>query len=151
MVKTKEYSNNLKMAVIQLNEKGETARKIAERLSLSKSTVRVITGKHRRTGTTATSSRCGRPRKISAEAERRIVRAAWQNPWITAKGLTQELREDGQEIHERTIQRYLNKMNVHGSKPRCKPLIKTIHKIKLLEFSNEYFKKPDDFFNQILR
>ncbi|RXM27763.1 hypothetical protein EOD39_2886, partial [Acipenser ruthenus] len=93
-----------------LNKKLETTRKIAEGLSLPKSTVWAIIDKHSRTGTTATSSRCGRPRKISAKSGRIIIRAAQ----ITAKDLTQELREDGQEIHKRTIQRYLDKMYVRG-------------------------------------
>ncbi|MBN3277397.1 SDK1 protein, partial [Polyodon spathula] len=47
----------LSITMIQLNEKGETARKIAERLCLLKNTVWAIVDKHRRTGTTAISSR----------------------------------------------------------------------------------------------
>ncbi|MGH0180813.1 UNVERIFIED_CONTAM: hypothetical protein FKN15_005655 [Acipenser sinensis] len=33
--------------------------------------------------------------------------------------------------------------------PRCKPLLKTTHKRKTLDFPIEHLKKPDDFFNQI--
>ncbi|MGH0141618.1 UNVERIFIED_CONTAM: hypothetical protein FKN15_045602 [Acipenser sinensis] len=78
-------------------KKGETTRQIEERRLWA------AIDKHRRTGTTATSSRCRRLRKISAKSGRRMGRAALQNPQITAKDLTQELREDGQEIHKGSV------------------------------------------------
>ncbi|KAA8584658.1 hypothetical protein FQN60_008443, partial [Etheostoma spectabile] len=56
-----------------------------------------------------TKPRSGRPRKISAQTTRRIVRDVKQNPQVSSGEIPAALEKDGVVVARSTIRRYLNK------------------------------------------
>lgn len=150
MAKTREHSDQIRRRVVQLNKDGKSYGMIGKLLQLPRSTVATIVTKYLKTGRTTTEKRSGRPSKISASAQRRLVRNVRSNPRVTSNTLANELAESGINVHPRTVQRYLNRNGIYGRKPRHKPLLKPIHKKKRLEFAQKYLKEPDCYFNNIL-
>jgi len=65
MPKTKEWSNDLRMKVIEKREAGLSFNQISNDLQITKSTVSSIWYKYRATGSVATVVRSGRPKLIT--------------------------------------------------------------------------------------
>ena len=68
----KELFENLKRRIVALHEDGQDYKKIANTLKLSCSTVAKIILRFKRAGSTQNRPRVGRPKKLSARAERQI-------------------------------------------------------------------------------
>ena len=68
----KELSENLKRRIVALHEDGQGYKNIANNLKLSCSTVAKIIQRFKRAGSTQNWPRVGRPKNLSARAERHI-------------------------------------------------------------------------------
>ncbi len=113
----KELSEDLKKRIVALHKDGVGYKKIAKTLKLSCSTVAKTIQRFNRTGSTQNRHRHGRPKKLSACAQRHIQSIAAE---VEGMG--------GQPVSAQTIRRTLHQIGLHGCHPRRKPLLKMMHK-----------------------
>ncbi len=82
-----------------------------------------------RTGSTQSRPRHGRPKKLSAHAQRHIQRLCLGNRRMGAASIAAEVEGvGGQPVSTQTMCRTLHQIDPHGCRPRRKPLIKMMHK-----------------------
>ena len=121
----KELSEDLKKRIVALHKDGVGYKKIAKTLKLSCSTVAKTIQRFNRTGSTQNRPRHGRPKKLSAHAQRHIQRLCLGNRRAASIGL-------------------------HGCRPRRKPLLKMMHKKARKQFAEDKQTKDMDYWNHVL-
>ncbi len=91
----KELSEDLKKCIVALHKDGVGYKKIAKTLKLSCSTVAKTIQRFNRTGSTQNRPRHGRPKKLSARAQRHIQRLCLGNRRMSAASIAAEVEEVG--------------------------------------------------------
>uniref|UniRef100_A0AAZ3Q7T2 Paired domain-containing protein n=1 Tax=Oncorhynchus tshawytscha TaxID=74940 RepID=A0AAZ3Q7T2_ONCTS len=125
----KELSEDLKKRIVALHKDGLGYKKIAKTLKLSCSTVAKTIQRFNWTGSTQNRPRHGRPKKLSARAQRHIQRLSLGNRRMSAASIAAEVEGvGGQPVSAQTIRRTLHQIGLHGCRPRRKPLLKMMHK-----------------------
>ncbi len=90
-------------------------KKIAKTLKLSCSTVSKTIQRFNRTGYTQNRPRRGRPKKLSASAQRNIQRLCLGNRRMSAASIAAEVEGvGGQSVSTQTIRRTLHQIGLHG-------------------------------------
>ena len=89
----KEFSEDLKRHIIALHEDSQCYKKIANTLRLSCSTVAKIIRRFKIAGSTQNRPRVGRPKKLSARAERYIQMASLKDRRRSAVNIAAEIEE----------------------------------------------------------
>ncbi|KAI4787057.1 hypothetical protein KUCAC02_036710 [Chaenocephalus aceratus] len=120
MPRTKELSEDLRLRIVDLHKAGQGYKSIAESLDVHQSTVRQVVYKWRKFSTVATLPRSGRPVKMTARAQRRMLNEVRKNPGVTARDLKTSLAQANISVDESTIRKTLTKNGVHGRTPRRK-------------------------------
>lgn len=148
----KELALKVRQTVIRLHEKGKGYKKIAETLHISKNTVaKVIQNYKRRGHASAVSRRPGRPGKMTPRAARSLIRKVKNHPEVSAAALAQSLADGGLvTVSAQTVRRTLHKHNMHGRRPRRKPLLQARHKTARLSFAKDHVMKAVSFWDKIL-
>ena len=149
--RSKELSEDLKRHIVALHEDGQGYKKIANILKLSCSTVAKIIQRFKRAGSTQNRPRVGRPKKLSACAERHIQMLSLKDRCRSPVSIATEIEEvGGQPVSAQTIRRTLHQIGVHGCHPRRKPLLKTIHKKASKQFAEDMSTKHMDYWKHVL-
>ncbi len=91
----KELSEDLKKRIVALHKDGIGCKKIAKTLKLSCSTVAKTIQRFNRTGSTQNRPRHGRPKKLSARAQRHIQRLCLGNRCMSAASIAAEVEGVG--------------------------------------------------------
>ncbi len=147
----KELSEDLKKKNRALHEDGVGYKKIAKTLKLSCSTVAKTIQRFNRTGSTQNRPRHGRPKKLSACAQRHIQRLCLGNRHMSAASIAAEVEwVGGQPVSAQTIRRTLHQIGLHGCRPRRKPLLKMMHKKARKQFAEDRQTKDMDYWNHVL-
>ncbi len=125
----KELLEELKKIIVALDKDDVGYKKIAKTLKLSCSTVVKTILRFNRTGFTQNRPRHGRPKKLSAHAQRHIQRLCLGNGRMSAASIAAEVEVvGGQPVSAQTICHTLHQIGLHGCRPRRKPLLKMMHK-----------------------
>lgn len=139
MPKVKEYSQDLKDAVINALRGGRTQAQVSKDFGLSRQIVNTWYKKKRETGTTENQKRTGRPTKITQRTKNLILKLSKADPRRTAPDINRELREHHNVvISDSAIKLILRKANLHGRRPSKKPLISEKNRKARLEFAKEH-------------
>ncbi len=147
----KELSEDLKKRIVALHKDGVDYMKIAKTLKLSCSTVAKTIQRFNRTGSTQNRPRHGRPKKLSARAQRHIQRLCLGNRRMSAASIAAEVEGvGGQPVSAQTIRRTLHQIGLHGCRPRRKPLLKMMHKKACKQFAEDKQTKDMDYWNHVL-
>lgn len=147
----KELSEDLKKRIVALHKDGLGYKKIAKTLKLSCSTVAKTIQRFNRTGSTQNRPRHGRPKKLSARAQRHIQRLSLGNRRMSAASIAAEVEGvGGQPVSAQTIRRTLHQIGLHGCRPRRKPLLKMMHKKARKQFAEDKQTKDMDYWNHVL-
>ena len=93
MPKTRELSNDERLAIKYLRESGLSFRKIGEQLNCHHSTALKIYNRFVSSGSVAKKARSGRPSKINERGERIVCRAAKKLRFRTLKEIVEEVRQ----------------------------------------------------------
>ncbi len=91
----KELSEDLKKIIVALHKDGKGYKKIAKTLKLSYSTVAKTIQQFNKTGSTQNRPCRGRPKKLSAHAQRHIQRLCLGNRCMSAASIAAEVEEVG--------------------------------------------------------
>ncbi len=140
----KELSEDLKKRIVSQNKDGVGYKKIAKILKLSCSTVAKTIQQFNRTGSTQNRPRHGRPKKLSAHAQRHIQRLCLENRRMSAAEV------EGVGGKSVSAQTKLHQIGLHGCRPRRKPFLKMMHKKAHKQFAKDKQNKDMDYWNHIL-
>ena len=147
----KESSEDLKRHIVALHEDGQGYKKIANTLKLSCSTVTKIIQHFKSAGSTQNRPQVGRPKNLSAHAERYLQMLSLKDWHRSAVSIAAEIEEvGGQLVSAQTIHHTLHQIGAHGCHPRRKPLLKTIHKKASKQFAEDMSTKHMDYWNHVL-
>lgn len=105
-----ELAEDIKEKIIFHHKSGKGYRSISKTMGISRSTVRSIIRKWKTLGTVMNLPRSGRPTKISARAERKIIKEITKKPDITVKELQASLALAKVKVHVSTITRTLGRL-----------------------------------------
>ncbi len=137
--------------IVALHKDGIGYKKIAKTLKLSCSMVAKTIQRFNRTGSTQNRPRHGRPKKLSARAQRHIQRLCLGNRRMSAASIAAEVEGvGGQPVSAQTIRRTLHQIGLHGCRPRRKPLLKMMHKKARKQFAEDKQTKDMDYWNHVL-
>ena len=147
----KELSEDLKRCIVALHEDCQGYKKIAYTLKLSCSTAAKIIQRFKSAGSTQNRSWVGRPKKLSARAERHIQMLSLKDLRRSAVNIAAEIEEVGDHsVSAQTTRRTLHQIGEHGCHPRRKPLLKMIHKKARKQFAEYMSTKHMDYWNHVL-
>ncbi len=110
-----------------------------------------------RTGSTQNRPRHGRPKKLSAHAQRHIQRLCLGNRRMSAASIAAEVEGvwgvggGGQPVSAQAIRSTLHQIGLHGCLPRRKPLLKMMHRKAHKQFAEDKQTKGMDYWNHVLR
>ena len=127
--KTRLVAANLRLAG------GMKLRPIASQLHMSVRTVSRITKKYLELKTVKDLPRKARSKATSKEDDRRLIRRAVNNPFLTAPDLQRKWARDGVEGSVTTVKRRLKVAGLAARVARKVPLITESQKVKRFEWS----------------
>jgi transposase len=113
---------------------------------MRQSKVRQIVYKWRKFSTVATLPRSGRPAKMTARAQPRMLNEVMKNHRVSTKDLHKSLEHANISVDESTICKTLNKNGVHGRTPRKKTLLSKKH----LKFAKVHLDFPQCYCQNVL-
>ena len=114
----KELSEDLKKRIVALHKDGLGYKKIAKTLKLSCSMVAKIIQQFNRTDSTQNRPRHGRPKKLSASAQRHIQGLSLANRHINAASIAAGVEGvAGRPVSGQTIRCTLHETGLHGCRP----------------------------------
>ncbi|XP_044130794.1 zinc finger protein 174-like isoform X3 [Bufo gargarizans] len=117
--------------VVTLHQQGLSQSKIAKQTGVSRCAVQALLKKHKETGNIEDRRRSGRPRKLSAADERRIMLTCLQNRKMSSSAISSELAETiGTQVHPSTVRRSLARSGLHGGIAAKKPDLQHGNKAK---------------------
>ncbi len=140
-----------KKRIVVLHKVGVGYKKIAKTLKLSCSKVAKTIQRFKRTASTQNRLHHGRPKKLSARAQRHIQRLCLGNRRTSAASIAAEVEGvGGQPVSAQTIRSTLHQIGLHGCHPRRKPLLKMMHKKARKQFAEDKQTKDMDYWNHVL-
>ena len=80
MPRTKDISENLRLRIVELHKAGKGYKSISKSLDVHQSTVSQMVYKWRKFSTVATLPRSGRPAKMTAKTQSRMLNEVKKNP-----------------------------------------------------------------------
>ena len=93
----------------------------------------------------------GRPRTISDEDERFVVRCVKKNPKVTASAIATELgTRRGTPISAQTVRRSWKNTGYNSRTAVSKPYISEVNRKKRLEFASKYVTMPDNYWDDVV-
>ncbi len=131
----KELSEDLRIRIVALHKDGLGYKKFGNSLELSYSTVARVIQRFSKTGFTRNRPPKGRSKKLSPCAVRQVQKLASKNRRMSATSIALEVAEvEGQLVSAQTIHT-LQQVDLHGRRPRRKPLLKLAHKKACKQFA----------------
>ena len=139
MPKQKEYSDDMKSAVIAALRDGKSQAQVARDFHLSRQIISVWNRKQLSTGSVSNKPRSGRPPKVTDKVFRIIHRLSAANPRLTATDIKRDLNENHSiDISLTTVKQCLRNANLFGRRPSKKPFISMKNRKARLEFAQKY-------------
>ncbi len=140
-----------KKRIVALHKDDVGYKKNVKTLKLSCSTVAKTIQRFNRTGSPQNRPGHGRPKKLSACAQRHIQRLYLGNRLMSAASIAAEVEGvGGQPVSAQTIRCTLHQIGLHGCRPRKKPLLKMMHKKARKQFAEDKQTKGMDYWKHVL-
>lgn len=149
--KGKETSVDVRNLIIHHFKLGQTENTISQIVQKSRTTVHYIIKKYKSENTVINKARTGRPRKLTAADERRIVHEVRKNPKINASSLAKYTEEYlCTSVTPQTIRNVLKKHDFRARSARKKPHISKKNRKLRLDFAKEHVNKPPEFWMDVI-
>uniref|UniRef100_A0A8C5MAD0 Sleeping Beauty transposase HTH domain-containing protein n=1 Tax=Leptobrachium leishanense TaxID=445787 RepID=A0A8C5MAD0_9ANUR len=144
MPRRKELSEDLRSRIVDLHEAGKGYKSISKSLDVHVSMVRQTIYKWRKFSTVATLPRRGRPVKMTARAQRRMLNEVKKNPRVSAKDLQKSLAHANIFVDTSTIRIRLNKNGAIRHNRGIRGIQGTQHEHKVSAYADDLmFLLPD--------
>ena len=152
MVKTKEYSQDERVASKYLREAGHSYAEIARQVGCSKSTAHYIYKSLERTGSVKKGARTGRPKKISERGERIVCRASRQLRYSTLRELKSTVTPHFSQVNPSTylVKRILRKYGIRSCLRKRKPYVSQKNRSYRRHWSRGMLEWPLENWNDII-
>ena len=139
MGKVRNLSMEERIKIVVLSEEGYSARKIAEKLKCSHSTVVRLLKKRRETGKVEDRARNGRPRKSTSREDRVLSRLSLANRKLTSPELAKRWTEScSVDVSSVTVRRRCLEIGLRGCKARRKPLMTSVQRKARVDWARKY-------------
>ena len=139
MPKTKEYSNDIKNAVIAALQCGTSQAEVARSFKLSRQLVSAWNKAYNKRKSVENKPRSGRPKKTTSKEDRLIKKLSTSDVRKSAVQIKNELQENYDlAIHVSTVKRRLKEFGLHGRRPTKKPLISAKNRKLRLAFAKKF-------------
>lgn len=130
---------------------GQSARKIAQMVNLSASTVQHIIECFVHEYRVEDKGRSAPNKIFNAADERYIVRKIKTNPKLSAPKLAIEVQHElGKSCSAETVRRVLREHDFNGRVARRKPFLSKKHQESRLTFARDHVSKDADFWNTVI-
>lgn len=147
----KEIDLGTRKIIIKLYCEGKSMSEVGKTVGKSKSSVQYVINHYGETGTIKNKPRSGRPKLLSDNTKRYIVRKIKANPKLSAPKIVDELSLNlSVNVSNSTVRNVLRENNYHGRTARRKPLISEINRKKRQEFARMHKNKDATFWNRVL-
>lgn len=124
MPKRKEYSVDMREAVIRALNEGRTQISVSRDFGISRQLVSVWNRRYKDVDEVYNKRRSGRPRKTTIREDKLIKRQSVADPQKSATAIAKDLDENyGINVHISTIKRRLKEQGLIARRPSKKPLI----------------------------
>ena len=118
-------------------------------MSISKSCVGKIVKKFKETGSFATATKSGRPKKASKRLDRYIVKEIVKDPFASSKSIQNSLPNDV-SISDRTIRKILVDEGYRSYRAKKKPNLKICHVKDRIKFYETFRNYSFEDFSKII-
>lgn len=145
--KGKNTSFDLRQLVIYHNAKGKSYREITEMLKIPKSTVADIIKRFRDEDRIDSIPQKGRPKVLTNNSKRQIMRKVKADPKISAAKLITELTLN---CSDQTVRNVIHENGYFSRSARKKPFINEVDRNKRLAFAKEHLNKGIDFWKEVI-
>lgn len=135
MPKTTALPTPLKKLIVDAVSDGLSHRKAAERFKVSKGVVTKLVTRMKTLHTVKRLKQTGRPKKTSAQTDRRIKRAVLVDPTATSKALAADICP---QVSPRTVRRVLKRNGLVARRPAKKPAISQNNRKARLAFAKAH-------------
>ena len=149
MPRPKEISEDLRLRIVDLHA-GKGYKSISKRFDVHQSTVRQTVYKWRKFSAVATLPRSGRPAKMTARAQSRMLNEVKKNLKVSAEDLQKSLEHANMSVDESTIHKTLNQNGVHGRTPWKKPLLSKKNIAAHLKFAKVHLDVTQHYCQNIM-
>ena len=150
MARSKDLSEDLRKSIIESHKSGNGYKKISRQFGVHVATIQKIIKKWKSLKSVANRKRGGRPSKFSNRMKRKLIKQVMDNPRLTSKELQKSMASDGVVVDSSTIRKKLAENDLHGRKPRRKPLLSKKNVFARLEYAKEHLNKNQVFWENIL-
>lgn len=149
--KKKEHSNDVRTLVIEHYLNGDSQREIAEKVMLSRETVRSMINKYKNTKCIGNLFGRGRKRKTTATTDRLIQRKLKVDRRKSTGTVTAELETElGILLSQSTIRRRAHEAGLFGRVARKKPYVNKVNRGKRMKYAREMLAKPFGFWDTVI-
>ncbi|XP_066154682.1 uncharacterized protein [Euwallacea fornicatus] len=144
--KGEETTVSERKIIVNLRRDGKSYSDIATIVKRSRYTVRNILKRFETGNDFLNKPRSGRPKKLSAREERKVVNKIKLNPRTSASEIASILRvENEKDVSSKTVRRTFHRAGYRARVARKKPYISKATKKKRLNFAKEYIAGTTNF------
>uniref|UniRef100_A0AAZ3QHL2 Sleeping Beauty transposase HTH domain-containing protein n=1 Tax=Oncorhynchus tshawytscha TaxID=74940 RepID=A0AAZ3QHL2_ONCTS len=119
-MKTKEHPKQVRDKVLGKYRSGLGYKKISKTLNIPRGMIKSIVKKWKEYGTTTNLPREGRPRKLTDQARRALIREATKRPKVTLKELQSSTAEIGVFVDKTILRHELHRAGIYRGVARRK-------------------------------
>lgn len=147
----KEYSTDIKEAVIHALKIGRNQAEVARNFGISRQLVNVWNRLYRIRGHVNNKFRQGRPRKTTIRIDKIIKRQSIADPRKTARQITDDLRQNyAVDVHVSTVKRRLVDQGLLGRRPSKKPFISAKNRKARIAFAKIHCNWTTEEWSRVL-
>lgn len=144
-------SDEMRYKIIRLHQDQLGYKKISQITHVSKSSIRNIILKQKKTGQVIDLPKSGRKRKTTNRIDRLIIKEFEKSPFSTAEDVRKYLTNNGIcDISAQTIRNRTKEAELGNYVARKKPALSPMNIQKRLFFAQKYLKKTNSFWSKVL-
>lgn len=149
--KSKDTTSEVRQLVIFHNARGLSGDKVAKLLNLKRSTVYNIIRSFKEENRIDRKPRSGRPKRLSVQDKRYIIRKIERNPKVSAEHLSRDLsKRCAKPVTGQTVRNLLRETGYSSRTARNKPYISEVNRKKRLEFAEKYISEDETFWRTVI-
>ncbi len=134
----KELSTDLKDAIVQHFEKGNSYTNVSTTFGVPRSTIQGVIAHWKALRMNVNVPRKGRPRKLQGRAASKVGVLAKVNPTVMWEAIREDVAAVGVHVSKSTVTRALNSIGVTADHPRKVPLKSRRHLAVRLKFARAH-------------